>query len=273
MAFMGELADIGVADLLYLLALRRQTGRLTINANADEVSLYLQNGQLLVVTSTNLALRLGRTLLRHGLIDAQQLQDVLQEQETAGRNRPPLGQILVSRGWLTAEQLALCVEEQCIDALARVIAADCRIFIYANGVKPPQRTETAPLNGDRILLEATRRTDALTTLRSLLPAPTAPLIVSDRIDEVADALSDGEELVAATLLSGAGSLAELTEKVSLDELTLWRTVISMRERGLLLAGQEGLAPGTEPLADPSAGEGPPTDVPSTPGRAGEADQA
>ena len=248
---MGELTDIGVADLLYLLAVRRQTGRLTINANADEVNLYLDEGQLLLVTSSNLALRLGRTLLRLGMIDGHQLQEVLQEQETAGRARP-LGHILISRGWVTPEQLARCVEEQCIEALARVIAADRGIFIYSSGVKPLQRTEVVPLNADRILLEATKRTDELSTLQRLLPAPTAPLVVSSRIDEIADTLSDGEVLVAATLLSGAGSLAELAEKASLDEMTLWRTVISMRERGLLLAGQESVTSGTAPLPAPGA---------------------
>ena len=243
MAFMGELSDIGVADLLYLLAVRRQTGKLTINANADEVNLYLEDGQLLLVTSSNLALRLGRTLLRLGMIDAPQLQEVLQEQETVGRARP-LGHILLGRGWVSAEQLARCVEEQCIEALARVIAADRGIFIYSGGVKAPRQTEVVPLNADRILLEATKRTDELGTLRSLLPAPTASLVVSDRINEIADSLSDGEVLIVATLLSGAGSLAELTEKASLDEITLWRTVISMRERGLLLAGQENATTGT-----------------------------
>ena len=43
MSFMGELSDIGVADLLYLLALRRQTGKLAVGANGDEVSLYLDS--------------------------------------------------------------------------------------------------------------------------------------------------------------------------------------------------------------------------------------
>lgn len=270
---MGELSDIGVADLLYLLAVRRQTGKLTINANADEVNLYLDDGHLLLVTSSNLALRLGRTLLRLGMIDGQQLQEVLQDQETAGRSRP-LGHILLSRGWVTPEQLARCVEEQCIEALARVIAADRGIFIYSSGVQPPPRTEVVPLNADRILLEATRRTDELGTLRSLLPAPTAPLVVSSRIDEVADSLSDGEVLIAATLLAGAGSLAELTEKASLDEMTLWRTVISMRERGLLLAGQENAVSGTAPLPANGLGREPePPAAPRSAEPAGDADHS
>lgn len=267
-AFMGELSDIGVADLLYLLAVRRQTGKLTINANADEIHLFLDDGRLLLVNSSDLALRLGRTLLRLGMIDNRQLQDVLQEQESAGRALP-LGHILVSRGWVTPEQVAHCVEEQCVEALARIIAADHGIFIYSNGVTPPKRTEVVPLNADRILLEAMRRTDELSTLRRLLPAPAAPLVVSDRIDEVADTLSDGEVLVVATLLSGAGSLAELADEVALDELVLWRTVISLRERGLLLAGHDDATSNPSPL--PSTGVEQLAGVPGTAESAAESD--
>lgn len=154
----------------------------------------------------------------------------------------PLGSILLGRGWITQEQLGSCLEEQCIDALARVIAADRGVFLYSAGVVPPQRAELVPLNGDRILIEAMRRTDELITLRRLLPAPTAPLALGPVVDEVADTLGDAEVLVAATLVSGAATLAALTDRVAMDELLLWRTVISMRERGLLLVGDATVAP-------------------------------
>jgi len=52
MSFMGEINDIGVADLLYLLALRQQSGRLSVVANGDEVSLYIEHGKMVLVTSS-----------------------------------------------------------------------------------------------------------------------------------------------------------------------------------------------------------------------------
>ena len=248
---MGELADIGIADLLYLLALRRQTGKLTVSAHGDEVYLYLDEGQLIYVTSSNQSLRLGRMLLRLGLIDAVRLREALQEQEIAGRNHP-LGSILINRGWATEDDLARCIEEQCIEVLARVISAETGVFIYAKGVTVSRRTEVVPLNAESILLEATRRTDELGTLRTLLPAPNAPLMVTYQIDAAADGLSDNEILIAASLQSGASSLAELTDQLGMDEMSLWRTIISLRERGLLVVGQERESPGSGFLdAEPS----------------------
>jgi len=86
------------------------------------------------------------------------------------------------------------------------------------------------------VLEATRRTDELMALRGLLPDPATPLMLSPTIDEVADTLIEAEVFVAATLQAGAASLAEVAGSVVMEETALWRTVIGLRERGLLLVG-------------------------------------
>src|SRR5262245_55129756 len=171
---MGELSDVGVADLLYLLALRRQTGKLSISTHGDEASLFLDRGQLSFVSSTNMGLRLGRMLIRLGFIEVDQLRTALKAQEAAGRGRG-LGTILIERGLSTEAELARCVQEQCGEILARVIAAEQGMFIFQQSDSLPKRTENVPLNSDRIVLEATHRTDELMTLRSLLPDPEAPL--------------------------------------------------------------------------------------------------
>ena len=236
MSFMGELGEIGVADLLYLVGIRQLTGKLTINANSEEVNLFLEDGNLALVTSTNQSLRLGRTFIRRGIIEASQLRDALEEQEMFGFTRP-LGAILLGRGWVSKDQLVQCVEEQCIDVLARVIATEFGTFIYSSGIQAPHRTEIVSRNAGRVLMEATKRTDELRTLRQLLPAATALLTLSPDIGHEAAGLTDGEVLVAATLLSGAKSLEEVSIKMAMDELSLWRTILSLRERGLILSAE------------------------------------
>jgi hypothetical protein len=233
---MGELSDIGVADLLYLLALRRQTGKLAISANGDEVSLYLDRGQLLLVTSSNMSLRLGRMLVRMNMLEPERLREALRLQEQGGRGRP-LGSLLIQRGYITEAQLTACVEEQCVAILARVISAESGIFVYHQGATVSAQTEIVPLNADRIVLEATHRTDQLVSLRDRLPHANAPLMLTTSIDNLADSLTDDEVFVAAALQSGTSSLAELTPKLGIDEVSLWRTIVGMRERGLLIAGE------------------------------------
>jgi hypothetical protein len=175
------------------------------------------------------------------MLDSLQLREALQEQELSGRSRP-LGSILIDRGWISEEELAYCVEEQCVEILARVISADHGIFVYNRGARLPIKNEFTPLNADHIVLEATRRTDELTRLKELLPGPSAHLMLTDRVDEVADTLSDTEIMVASALHSGISTLSELTTHMAMDDLALWRTVLSMRERGLIASSQSTPVP-------------------------------
>ena len=73
------------------------------------------------------------------------------------------------------------------------------------------------MNADRILLKATRRTDALGTLRGLLPAPDALLLITPRLEDATPLLTDVETLIATALRTTAATLAD---QLGLDELTL-----------------------------------------------------
>jgi hypothetical protein len=234
---MGELADIGVADLLFLLAIKRQTGKLTVNASGDEVGIFLDQGRMVQVSSSNSNLRLGRMLIRLGYLGSEQLREGLRHQEQSRGGRQ-LGKLLVERGVISEQELAKCVEEQCIEILARVISATTGVFLFDRGATPSVKAELVPLNSDRIMLEATRRTDDLAALRSQLPSADAVLMLNPAIDRLAEQLSDVEIYVAATLQAGASTLRELSERLAMDDLSLWRTVISLRSRGLLTAGRE-----------------------------------
>jgi hypothetical protein len=239
MSFMGEISDIGVADLLYLLALRQQSGRLSVVANGDEVSLYVERGKMVLVTSSNMALRLGRMLVRLDFLTNDRLKDALRRQEQGGKR--PLGSILIEGGFITERQLHQCIEEQCIEVLARIIAAESGIFVFHCDDRVSPQTEIVPLNSDRVLLEATRRTDEITTLRSRLPDESAPLLLGPAIENEADAMSDDEIVVASALFEKPTNLRELGDRVPFDDVTLWRIVLNMWERSWIIAGQPDVA--------------------------------
>ncbi len=235
MAFMGELSDIGVADLLYLLALGRQSGKLVISANGDEVGLFLHKGQMALVTSSNMTLRLGRMLTRLGLLSPEQLRETLRIQEQEQPSRP-LGAILIDRQLIAESELRDCVEEQCVEILARVIGAETGVFVYHRDAELPSKTEIVPLNADRIAMRASSRTDEAAALRSLLPGSHTPLMLSPSIDDMAESLTDNEVFVAAALAHGPSSLDEIDGQLGMEQLALWKTIVGMHERGLIVGG-------------------------------------
>jgi hypothetical protein len=230
-SFMGEISDIGAADLLYLLGLKQQDGQLAISANGNEVVVSLTRGRLTSVSSSDPTLRLGRMLVRFGYLTPDGLRRVLQLQEQSCGD--PLGKVLLDRGVLNQEQLTRCVEEQCIEILSRVIAAESGIFVFSPG-QPTRSANHVPLNADRIMLEATRRTDKMFKLRTLLPDSDTALMIGPDLDALADTLSDAEVFVAATLQAAPATFNEIAERLSIEPALLWSTIIGMRQRGLLV---------------------------------------
>lgn len=87
-----------------------------------------------------------------------------------------------------------------------------------------------------MLQEANRRTEELRSLRDQLPAATAPLLFDPSRTAPLGELPDAEAQIARVLRGDAGSLADLAERLPLDELTLGRAVIALRDRSLLVAG-------------------------------------
>lgn len=234
MAFMGETEEVGIAELLSVLAHRKHTGRLTIISEGEEVQIYLAGGKVILVSSTNHALRLGRVLLRLGMIEPGRLDAAIREQNLQGGSRP-LGQILIDAGSVTGEQLELAAEEQCVEALTRVIVAKHGTFMFTRDALPHTKKGLVALNTDRIVLEASRRADEMVTLCSLLPAESARLTVAPgKLASAQSTLSPNERQVLEALMAGTGTLSDLSQRVSMEEVSLWRIVVSLHERGLIL---------------------------------------
>jgi hypothetical protein len=240
-AFMGETSDVNLADLLSVLARRLHSGRLAISLEGEEIQLFLDQGRIVSVSSSSYGMRIGQTLVRLGILDPVRLEAAVREQEESG-TALPLGEILFQNGWVSREDLARGAEEQCIEALTRVIVAKQGTFMFSRDAAPRAANALVTLNTDGIVLEASRRADETITLRSLLPpagtrlglAKPAPL----------DDFDGWEARVVAALVNGTGTLAEISQRVPGDDIALWRAIVGLRERGVVVAkGENALAAG------------------------------
>jgi hypothetical protein len=243
---MGETAEVGLAELLSVLAHRQHSGRLTIVSEGEEAQIFLYDGKVILINSSNPALRLGRILLRLGILTGDQVDNALRAQHDH-TGRRPLGQILVDAGAVTTDDLARAAEEQCIEALTRVMVSKHGTFMFNRDIKPVAQQGLVALSTDRIVLEASRRADEMVTLRSLLPPAGTPLVASRKmVRQAGDQLTSLERQVLDALVEGTGTLDDLAQRVPVEEVALWRTAVSLRERGLIMSL------GSAQLADPEA---------------------
>jgi hypothetical protein len=172
MPIIGDLADMGLPDLLYIFKLRGTTGRLALQRGGDEAVLYLQQGRLIQVASSQLAQSLGELLVRQGKLtepqlalarewqatDQQTLAQAL-EWQTADPPAPDLAALLVSQGLLSAADLADSLVEQAVLILHRVLAWSDGTFAYTPAPPPVALVPLPELNLEQIILEAFRQAD------------------------------------------------------------------------------------------------------------------
>jgi hypothetical protein len=236
----GDLSDISVQDLIAIFSRRKRTGRLTVRMGQHDTQLFFNNGRLVCVTSSDLTLRLGRMLIRQGTLSSHHLLEALSVQ-AEDKNQRPIGAILVEKGWITDEDLLGCVEEQSIEALAKVISDEPGMFIYDAGSLSPGNVEPVPLTPDELLRKASERAHNLKDIRSRLPRQTAPLSITRQGTGAIAHLPIAESMVMTALRSGPKSLAELTWQMALDERTLGEAVLSLCDRGIIVPAGDGRA--------------------------------
>ena len=141
---------------------------------------------------------------------------------------------------MTEAQVAACVHDQCVVALARVLAAETGTFAYESGALAPTRGPALPLNAQTALLEALRRVDEVTRLRALLPSPETALVMNELVDEVFVPVGEAESRIVGAVRAGVWSWRDLIDLVQLDEPTALRMLIALRERGVVVAKTFGI---------------------------------
>jgi polysaccharide biosynthesis transport protein len=100
----GKLSEYSMDDLFFLMALKKQSGQLTVTNQSQVMTAVFQDGRLLHLQNQDnpKANRLGTMLLRGGFITKDQLEEVLERHQRTGQ---PLGYILINAGYMTQDKL------------------------------------------------------------------------------------------------------------------------------------------------------------------------
>ena len=233
MATIGELSDFSVADLMTVLSQRKRTGRLILKSGGNDVAMFFEEGQLVRVSSGDIALRIGRMLVRQGLLETSKLLEALHIQAESN-NTKPLGEVLLERGWITDADLQRCLEEQSIEILSRAMSSGPGIFTFDGGMTLDSSTDISPLEPLVLLKIAEERTAALALIQDRLPNHLTPIFLNvapAELSELQLSVGPSEVIVLSLLRTGPKTWPELAAQSALDELTLGVAVITLMEMG------------------------------------------
>jgi hypothetical protein len=248
-ATIGELNDFSVADLMTNNSQRKRTGRLMIKTGGNEAALFFQDGQLVRVASGDIALRIGRMLIRQNLIDTPRLLEALHMQAESAEDMP-LGEVLLRKGWITPADLHRCLEEQSIEVLTRAMSAQSGIFTFDVGVRVSRAADFPPMDPMALIKIAAERTGALALIKERLPSNVTPFFLNVTPATVVDlqlAVDPAEGIVLGLLRNGPATFPELANMSALDELTLGAAILTLLEQEYVATASQ-LLPASQTLS-------------------------
>jgi hypothetical protein len=219
MALTGELSDLSLPDLLYIFQMRGMTGRLSLQGDQDDAVICFNRGRIVSVSSSRISQHLGQLLIRAGKLSLDQLGVALAMQATTHAHHA-LGDILVSQGWITPEDLNLSLTYQAEEVLYRVLAWSSGTFSFSIGATVPLTFPLGELNVQQIILEATRRADELAAMRARVPGLDCGvvLLVEPSHLPLTDNLRLKARIVIASIMEGASTPRQIIQATGLEEI-------------------------------------------------------
>jgi hypothetical protein len=160
MALEGTLEDFSLADIFQLIGIQRKTGVLTLRRHDETIIVKFYGGQVIGADSSPKKLedRLGKVLVKTGLISSDQLKEALNIQQ---KTLQKIGFILTDQNYLSREQLKEALQIQIVQMVFR-------LFRWHNGeyyfdqkaaVDPNSDDSIPPMSTESILMEGIQMLD------------------------------------------------------------------------------------------------------------------
>ena len=227
MALEGSLIDFGLADILQLIYFQKKSGILTLSSRKDKVQITFYEGNIVAADSRKRAEenRLGRILLKKGLISENDLRGVLEEEKSTGMK---VSDILINKGMVSREDIAATVVVQVTDTVTQLFS--WKEGTYEFQVQPTVQRAGVPLNLDtqHLLMDGLRILDEW----SLIEGKVALDMVFRKTGTEEQGLTPTEETVLS-YVDGDNDISIIMDLSGIDDFEASKAVVSLIEKGLI----------------------------------------
>ena len=263
MALEGTLKEFGLTDILQLIYYQRKTGVLTVEAGFDCIRIFFYEGNIVFVESSKRAeSRMGKLLLKKGLIKSSQLDNALAQQKLSGAK---LGNTLVRMGAISGDVLKETLVQQFTELISYLFTWKQGRYEFKPQGIPMDKDVPISLDTQHILMEGLRILDEWSqvggkiTLESVF-VKTAMGPAADQADEPDQpgdpnqpaGLSETEKQIYG-LVDGDNDVSTIAAISGMDSFMISKALLDLYERGLI--EKKGVAESVFAPQDESAGAG------------------
>jgi len=232
-AFKGSLKSLTLATVLQILSSEGKTGALEISREQAKSSIYLRRGKIVAASTGQKDLRIGQILCDRGLISRETLRQVLIK---ARNTKRPVGEVVVSLGFVSLMALKEIVRRQCREAVLDVFLWEEGTFEFQEGPVSFDETMTDAIDPMEIILEAARRMDEWAVMKKVIPSDTIVFRVSDQAKQEGGKVTlEADELRLLSILDGQKSVRDVVRETGVDEFDVYQTLYTMATSKLIRA--------------------------------------
>jgi hypothetical protein len=231
MALEGSLSDFGLADILQLIYFQRKTGVLTLDGRMDRVKLFFIEGNISGAESKRRVddNRLGKILLKKGLIKEEDLQTALAEHKRTGDK---LGNILVSREMVAKGTITEVVNSQITETVIQLFSWKEGTYEFKSEAVSRDKELSFSLDTQHLLMEGLRIVDEWSMIKGKISLD----MVFSRKEEASGDLTPEEEAILG-YVDGENDVSTVIDLSGKDNFEVSRTLLALMERGIVEAAE------------------------------------
>jgi hypothetical protein len=227
----GDLGEMQPSDLLNFLHQGRRTGVLLTRVSETERAIVMIDGNLAWACSTSPGERLGELLARIGLADRTRIETALSEQAKGTEHRR-IGQLLVDKGVLGAEELQRGLRHQLVEIFLGLLVAREGSFVFLRGVDQSVLPVVLSIDTQAMLLDGLRRVDEMELYRTRVPSEEVVPVATGKQPAAGVEMPAGEKQALA-LADGVRTVADLAAASAMGEFEATKAVFRLIEAGYL----------------------------------------
>ncbi len=230
MGFHGDLEDLPLQDILYVISSHGKSGMLTLDTPSHGISLRFDRGAVASVTTTDGSLKIGQLLVSQGYVTEEQVEQALGLQ-AVNPDSARIGDVLINVGYVTREQIQDAVNAQLEASIFRILVQPGGAFSF----EPSSDVQTDPIaSGIRLesmVLNALRLADEWGSVHdaTMQVELTDSLIDASTINE----LSDAERALVMSVLNGDTTIDVIALRSGLDSNQFRDAIERLKQRGLV----------------------------------------
>jgi hypothetical protein len=227
MALEGSLKDFGLADILQLIYFQRKTGALSLDGRMDRVKLFFIEGNIVGAESKRRLEdnRLGKVLVKKGLIRDEDLTEVLEEQRRSGIR---LGTALIQKRLVEKETIREIVHNQITETVLQLFSWKQGTYEFTAQGVPQDKELPFSLDTQHLLMEGLRIVDELAEIKDRIGLDT----LFARTSAEGAGLEE-EEKEILNLVDGENDVSTIVDLAGKDNFEVSKTLISLLEKGLI----------------------------------------